>query len=110
MKNCRNIITLSFRRMADIGASPGRCEESVRLVIYEEAAAQQSRNLARPRAVLSVRPGGAVDTMRTQIRIVAGALRGRKLVCTVSPSLRPTPQAVREALFSILGDAVPGRP
>jgi 16S rRNA (guanine966-N2)-methyltransferase len=48
--------------------------------------------------------------MRTRIRIVAGALRGRKLVCTVSPSLRPTPQAVREALFSILGDAVPGRP
>src|SRR5262244_3396734 len=48
--------------------------------------------------------------MRTQIRIVAGALRGRKLACTVSPGLRPTPQMVREALFSILGDAVPGRP
>jgi len=48
--------------------------------------------------------------MRTQIRIVAGSLRGRKLACTVSPGLRPTPQAVREALFSILGDAVPGRP
>src|SRR5262249_56595175 len=47
--------------------------------------------------------------MRTQIRIVAGALRGRKLTCTVSPSLRPTPQAVREALFSSLGDADPGR-
>jgi 16S rRNA (guanine(966)-N(2))-methyltransferase RsmD len=48
--------------------------------------------------------------MRTQIRIVAGTLRGRKLTCTVSPHLRPTPQMVREALFSILGDAVPGRP
>lgn len=48
--------------------------------------------------------------MRTEIRIVAGQLRGRKVVCTVSPSLRPTPQAVREALFSILGDAVPDRP
>jgi 16S rRNA (guanine(966)-N(2))-methyltransferase RsmD len=48
--------------------------------------------------------------MRTQIRIVAGSLRGRKLVCTVSPTLRPTPQMVREALFSILGNAVPGRP
>jgi len=47
--------------------------------------------------------------MRTQIRIVAGSLRGRKLTCTVSESLRPTPQRVREALFSILGDAVPGR-
>src|SRR6059058_4819427 len=47
---------------------------------------------------------------RTQLRIVAGSLRGRKLTCTVSPGLRPTPQMVREALFSILGNAVPGRP
>ena len=45
--------------------------------------------------------------MRTQIRIVAGSLRGRKVSCTVTPQLRPTPQMVREALFSILGDAVP---
>jgi 16S rRNA (guanine966-N2)-methyltransferase len=48
--------------------------------------------------------------MRTQLRIVAGSLRGRKLTCTVSERLRPAPQMVREALFSILGDAVPGRP
>ena len=48
--------------------------------------------------------------MRTQLRIVAGSLRGRKLTCTVNPKLRPTPQMVREALFSILGNAVPGRP
>jgi|SRR5579862_5313065 len=48
--------------------------------------------------------------MRTQIRIVAGSLRGRKLSCTVNPTLRPTPQMVREALFSILGNAVPERP
>ena len=48
--------------------------------------------------------------MRTQLRIVAGALKGRKLSYTLHPSLRPTPQMVREALFSILGDAVPGRP
>jgi 16S rRNA (guanine(966)-N(2))-methyltransferase RsmD len=48
--------------------------------------------------------------MRTQIRIVAGALRGRKLTCEVNPNLRPTPQMVREALFSILGNAVPERP
>ncbi|HZT80657.1 MAG TPA: RsmD family RNA methyltransferase, partial [Gemmataceae bacterium] len=48
--------------------------------------------------------------MRAQLRIVAGALRGRKLTCTVNPNLRPTPQMVREALFSILGNAVPGRP
>jgi 16S rRNA (guanine(966)-N(2))-methyltransferase RsmD len=48
--------------------------------------------------------------MRTQIRIVAGSLRGRKLTCTVNPNMRPTPQMVREALFSILGNAVPDRP
>lgn len=48
--------------------------------------------------------------MRTQIRIVAGSLRGRKLTCEVNPNLRPTPQRTREALFSILGNAVPGRP
>lgn len=48
--------------------------------------------------------------MRVQLRIVAGALRGRKLKCSVGGGLRPTPQMVREALFSILGDAVPGRP
>src|SRR4051794_19999187 len=48
--------------------------------------------------------------MRVQLRIVAGALRGRKLTVQVSPDLRPTPQMVREALFSILGNAVPDRP
>jgi len=48
--------------------------------------------------------------MRVQLRIVAGALRGRKLNCTVTEDLRPTPQMVREALFSILGNAVPARP
>ncbi len=48
--------------------------------------------------------------MRTQLRIVSGSLRGRKIICDVTPSLRPTPQRVREALFSILGNAVPDRP
>jgi 16S rRNA (guanine(966)-N(2))-methyltransferase RsmD len=48
--------------------------------------------------------------MRAQLRIVAGALRGRKLTCDVHPGLRPTPDMVREALFSILGNAVPDRP
>jgi 16S rRNA (guanine966-N2)-methyltransferase len=48
--------------------------------------------------------------MRTQLRIVAGAFRGRKLTCTVAAGLRPTPQMVREALFSILGNAVPDHP
>ena len=48
--------------------------------------------------------------MRTQVRIVAGHLKGRKLIVHVNPDLRPTPQMVREALFSILGNAVPDRP
>ncbi len=47
---------------------------------------------------------------KTQIRIVAGDLRGRRLTVTVTPELRPTPQMVREAFFSILGDAIPDRP
>jgi 16S rRNA (guanine(966)-N(2))-methyltransferase RsmD len=48
--------------------------------------------------------------MRIQLRIVAGILRGRKLHCQIDEAVRPTPQMVREALFSILGDAVPDRP
>jgi len=48
--------------------------------------------------------------MRTQVRIVAGSLRGRKLTCNVSSNLRPTPQMVREAFFSVMGNAIPNRP
>jgi 16S rRNA (guanine966-N2)-methyltransferase len=47
---------------------------------------------------------------RTQIRIVAGSHRGRKLTVEVHKGMRPTPLMVREALFSILGHAVPGKP
>jgi 16S rRNA (guanine966-N2)-methyltransferase len=48
--------------------------------------------------------------MRAELRIVAGDLKGRKLSVQVSPELRPTPQMFREALFSILGNAIPDRP
>src|SRR5271168_3860382 len=48
--------------------------------------------------------------MRVQLRIVAGSLRGRKVASDVHPGMRPTPDMVRQALFSILGNAVPGRP
>jgi 16S rRNA (guanine(966)-N(2))-methyltransferase RsmD len=48
--------------------------------------------------------------MRAQLRIVSGSLRGRKVSVHVQPNLRPTPDMVREALFSILGNAVPDRP
>jgi 16S rRNA (guanine966-N2)-methyltransferase len=47
---------------------------------------------------------------KTEIRIVAGSLRRRRLAVHVHPGLRPTPQRVRESLFSILGNAVPERP
>jgi 16S rRNA (guanine966-N2)-methyltransferase len=48
--------------------------------------------------------------MRTQIRIVAGSLKGRRLTVNVNPNLRPTPQMVREAYFSVMGNAIPNRP
>lgn len=48
--------------------------------------------------------------MRAQLRIVSGSLKGRKVICNVHPNLRPTPDMVREALFSILGNAIPDRP
>jgi 16S rRNA (guanine(966)-N(2))-methyltransferase RsmD len=51
-----------------------------------------------------------MKTERTQIRIVAGSLRGRRLTVVVHEGLRPTPQMVREALFSILGNAIPDQP
>jgi 16S rRNA (guanine(966)-N(2))-methyltransferase RsmD len=53
---------------------------------------------------------GLCNKMRAQLRIVAGRLRGRKLTVDVGPHLRPAPQRLREALFSILGNAVPDRP
>lgn len=46
---------------------------------------------------------------KTELRIIAGSLKGRKVECEVHEGLRPTPQAVRAALFSILGNAVPDR-
>ncbi len=48
-------------------------------------------------------------TEKADIRIVAGSLKGRKLTVFVHEGMRPTPQLVREALFSILGNAVPDR-
>jgi len=51
-----------------------------------------------------------IQPSKVELRIVAGSLRGRKVKAVVHNDLRPTPQAVREALFSILGNAVPGRP
>jgi 16S rRNA (guanine966-N2)-methyltransferase len=38
------------------------------------------------------------------VRVIAGELRGRKLVAPAGAGTRPTADRVREALFSILGD------
>ncbi len=46
---------------------------------------------------------------KTELRIIAGSLRGRKVMAAVHPGFRPTPEMVRQALFNILGDAVPDR-
>ncbi len=48
--------------------------------------------------------------MRYQLRIIAGSLRGRKMTVVLNQALRPLADRARGALFSILGDAVPGRP
>lgn len=43
-----------------------------------------------------------------RLRIIAGSLRGRRLDVPDLSGLRPTPERVREALFSRLGDRVTG--
>lgn len=43
------------------------------------------------------------------VRIVAGALRGRRIDVPKRPGLRPTGERVREALFDILGQDLSGR-
>jgi 16S rRNA (guanine966-N2)-methyltransferase len=42
------------------------------------------------------------------MRVIAGEFGGRRLASVRGPGLRPTADRVREALFSILGDAVKG--
>ena len=42
------------------------------------------------------------------MRVIAGSCRGRRLCGPQGATLRPTSDKVREALFSILGDRVPG--
>jgi len=42
------------------------------------------------------------------MRVIAGSRRGRRLCGPQGTTLRPTSDKVREALFSILGDRVPG--
>ena len=52
---------------------------------------------------------GKIKPERVELRIISGSLKNRKIPCTVHDGFRPTPVMVREALFSILGNAVPDR-
>jgi 16S rRNA (guanine966-N2)-methyltransferase len=47
--------------------------------------------------------------VQADLRIIAGTMRNRRIRTSVHTGLRPTPERVRGALFSILGNAVPGR-
>jgi 16S rRNA (guanine966-N2)-methyltransferase len=51
-------------------------------------------------------PGKAGAT--SQLRVIGGQWRGRKLVFSPAPGLRPTPDRVRETLFNWLAPFVPG--
>jgi len=42
------------------------------------------------------------------IRLTGGALRGRRILCAQGAPSRPTQGRIREAVFSILGDRIPG--
>jgi 16S rRNA (guanine966-N2)-methyltransferase len=44
----------------------------------------------------------------TGLRIIAGQWGGRRIRTPAGSEVRPTPERVREALFSILGERVPG--
>ncbi len=46
---------------------------------------------------------------RGELRIIAGALRGRRWPVPDVPGLRPTPDRVRETLFNWLAPHLPGR-
>jgi 16S rRNA (guanine(966)-N(2))-methyltransferase RsmD len=55
----------------------------------------------KPRSAAASRPPG-------EVRITAGALRGRKLPVADRPGLRPTPERVRITLFNWLGQDLTG--
>ncbi|HEY8535178.1 MAG TPA: RsmD family RNA methyltransferase, partial [Vicinamibacterales bacterium] len=45
---------------------------------------------------------------RTGLRIIAGRLKGRRLLTPDWPGLRPTSDRLRETLFNVLRDVIPG--
>ena len=46
--------------------------------------------------------------MKSQVRIIGGRWRGRKLAVTEAPGLRPTPDRIRETLFNWLAPVCRG--
>jgi len=50
-----------------------------------------------------------MHSSKGQIRIIAGAYRGRRIRVASRPGLRPTPDRVRETLFNWLGQSLDGR-
>lgn len=54
------------------------------------------------------RQTGKVELPSSQLRIIAGEWRGRKLEFIATEGLRPTPDRVRETLFNWLQTAIPG--
>jgi len=54
------------------------------------------------------RRSGPPSAGKGRLRIIAGEARGRPLLVPPGRSVRPTPDRVREALFSILGDRCRG--
>ncbi|PIE20380.1 MAG: 16S rRNA (guanine(966)-N(2))-methyltransferase RsmD [Neptuniibacter caesariensis] len=54
------------------------------------------------------RQTGKIELPSSQLRIIAGNWRGRKLEFIAADGLRPTPDRVRETLFNWLQTAVPG--
>lgn len=49
-----------------------------------------------------------IRTAPGRVRVIAGALRGRRLRTLPGGSVRPTAERVREALFDILGERITG--
>ena len=55
----------------------------------------------------ALRPG-AVMKLNTNMRIIAGSVKGRSLVCLAGEEVRPTPERMRQAMFNVIGPELPG--
>ena len=60
------------------------------------------------RSIQGVKTGARAGARPSQVRIIGGKHRGRKLPVADAPGLRPTPDRVRETLFNWLGQNLTG--